>query len=537
MGREVIREMGTALLRLLRNRKGKPKLLLLADRRGGAFEMCANGLARNASDLFHIEIKFVHEKPRLDPSRYDLLYVFFWGENYHQNFGFDVEKTVKEISSHRWQDDPRYGPCSPVDFVSRYLADAGNVICTSRILYDLVAPHRPRVFHAANGYDERLFYRTSNRNGKLRIGWAGNLNDRVKGVREILEPACKGRFELVLAPGEVPPQKMKSFYNSVDICAISSLHEGTPLPLLESMASGCFPVATNVGVVPELITHGVNGFIVEKRTPAAFSEAFAWCEANLSTVRIAGEKNSRLIRDVRTWTKCANAFFGAIQSSLEFSRRPKFRNDDVSPETPLNHFRRFCEIFQKHGYTQIHGITLRGRTHGLWTYDGDEAQYPGVPSIARVPNDEIRKLSETVRFEDAPELIAYLNQSEDELALHGLYHTDYSTMTAAEQKQDMVDGLILMKQLFPTKSVRYFIAPFNRTNEDTFRVAAELGLIVFATQGIHLESELAHVTIQPSEWYRYHHHRFYPESTFKYYPLSLERLEAAFSREQSSTCE
>ena len=73
--------------------------------------------------------------------------------------------------------------------------------------------------------------------------------------------------------------------------AIASLAESQPLPLLEGMACGCFPVVTNVGIVPEMVAHGVNGLVVE-RSPEAFRDAFSWCERNLAAVRRAGRLNA-----------------------------------------------------------------------------------------------------------------------------------------------------------------------------------------------------------------------------------------------------
>ncbi len=57
-----------------------------------------------------------------------------------------------------------------------------------------------------------------------------------------------------------------------DVFAMSSVHEGLPLALLEAMALGCPPVATRVGGVTAVIEDDVNGFIVEPRDPAAQAE-------------------------------------------------------------------------------------------------------------------------------------------------------------------------------------------------------------------------------------------------------------------------
>jgi glycosyltransferase involved in cell wall biosynthesis len=57
-----------------------------------------------------------------------------------------------------------------------------------------------------------------------------------------------------------------------DAYALSSIHEGLPLALLEAMALGCPPVATAVGGVRAVIEDAVNGFVVPPRDPAALAE-------------------------------------------------------------------------------------------------------------------------------------------------------------------------------------------------------------------------------------------------------------------------
>ncbi|MFW9973516.1 MAG: DNA gyrase subunit A, partial [Candidatus Odinarchaeota archaeon] len=52
-------------------------------------------------------------------------------------------------------------------------------------------------------------------------------------------------------------------YNVLDLYIISSRTEGGPLALLECMATGVPIVSTKVGMVPELINNGINGFVSE----------------------------------------------------------------------------------------------------------------------------------------------------------------------------------------------------------------------------------------------------------------------------------
>ncbi|QXE92331.1 polysaccharide pyruvyl transferase family protein [Geomonas subterranea] len=506
----------------------KPRILMLVDVKGWAFDISARKLARALGDRFEFDIRYVKEQPSLDPSRYDLLYVFFWGETWHQQFGFAPERTIKEVSSHRWE-DPLYGSCTPEEMVSSYLGDAGTVICTSLRLTDLVKPFHPRVRHTPNGFSHVLFHRDRERTGPLTIGWAGNVNDEVKGYRDILEPACRDRFRLLAAGGALSHGRMNRFYNKLDVLAVCSRHEGEPLPLLEAMAAGCFPVCTDVGIVPELVQHGVNGLIVSERTPEAFAEAFAWCEANLDRVREAGRENARLLRRERNWEVCASSFGRVFDEVYEEVSRPRFRNDDVSWDTSLPEFRRFCGVFHKHGLRQVHGVTLRGCTNTMYRHGDTPVEYEGYDTVANLENGVIRTLS-TGRFEERRDLIDYLNTIPDEIALHGLYHTDYSRMTAEEQREDIEAGLLILRRLFPEKRIAFFIAPFNRTNDATFEVCREFGLQVLSADGVHLESVLPALELERETWYRYHHHRFYPESVFSYYDLSVELLDAALAR-------
>jgi len=103
-------------------------------------------------------------------------------------------------------------------------------------------------------------------------------------------------------------------------------------------------------------------------------------------------------------------------------------------------------------------------------------------------------------------------------------------MSFEEQERDIGEGLALMHRLFPTKRLRFFIAPFNRTNRATYEVAARHGLAVVAAEGVHMEEQLDWLLVRPREWYRYHHHRFYPASRFTFYNLSIEKLDAALRK-------
>jgi glycosyltransferase involved in cell wall biosynthesis len=54
---------------------------------------------------------------------------------------------------------------------------------------------------------------------------------------------------------------------------LTSRHEGLPISLLEAMALGLAPVVSAVGGVPEVVTDGRDGILLEPGDPIAFATA------------------------------------------------------------------------------------------------------------------------------------------------------------------------------------------------------------------------------------------------------------------------
>ena len=101
----------------------------------------------------------------------------------------------------------------------------------------------------------------------IRFELAGDgplLDDLKKLVRE---QGLETRFTL---KGFV--SDLRAFYAGLDVFVNTSLHEGIPMSVLEAMACGVPPVVSGVGGLREIVTDGVDGYLVSSRNPIDFAQ-------------------------------------------------------------------------------------------------------------------------------------------------------------------------------------------------------------------------------------------------------------------------
>lgn len=97
-------------------------------------------------------------------------------------------------------------------------------------------------------------------------------------------------------PGWVEGHAKEALLREADLFVLPSHFEGLPVGLLEAMACGIPVIATRVGGIPDVITHGANGLLVEPGKPEALGNAIA---ALLADDELRARLREAAYRDVR----------------------------------------------------------------------------------------------------------------------------------------------------------------------------------------------------------------------------------------------
>jgi glycosyltransferase involved in cell wall biosynthesis len=144
------------------------------------------------------------------------------------------------------------------------------------------------------GVDLKLFRPSllGKQSKRVRILFVGGQFER-KGGPDLLEAARSlgGNVELDIVTGGEPPiipagvrarihqglrpqsEELVALYRAADIFVLPSRGDCMPQAVIEAMACGLPVVATRVGAIPEMVTDGVNGYLVPAREPRALATA------------------------------------------------------------------------------------------------------------------------------------------------------------------------------------------------------------------------------------------------------------------------
>lgn len=92
-------------------------------------------------------------------------------------------------------------------------------------------------------------------------------------------------------------EDLKDVYSDLDMVALTSLNEGTPVSLIEALAAARPVVATNVGGVADVVEDGVNGYLVPLGHIEDFSQRLAELIREPQKRREFGYKGRETVRE------------------------------------------------------------------------------------------------------------------------------------------------------------------------------------------------------------------------------------------------
>ena len=143
---------------------------------------------------------------------------------------------------------------------------------------------------------------------------------------ELLQRLASGRSVRFL--GAVPEQELPALYRQAAAVALPSVHltcygrhvavvELLGLAVLEAMASGTPVVCSRVGGLPEIVEHGVTGFLVQPGDVEELHERLAELLRDRALAARMGRNGRERAREQFTWEACAERCLAAYSELLE----------------------------------------------------------------------------------------------------------------------------------------------------------------------------------------------------------------------------
>ena len=109
------------------------------------------------------------------------------------------------------------------------------------------------------------------------------------------------------------PEKVREFLTEIDVYALISGIDMSPLTLQEAQLMEKPVIATNVGGIPELMKDCETGFLIEKNNPEELFEKLSMLLNNLENAKEMGKKGKEFVKDNFNWDKICNDFLNHLK--------------------------------------------------------------------------------------------------------------------------------------------------------------------------------------------------------------------------------
>jgi glycosyltransferase involved in cell wall biosynthesis/GT2 family glycosyltransferase len=349
--------------------RARPRVTLMVDDEGWAFWNISQQLIHHLSGQFEFKIITTTSLDNpiqafLAASGSDLVHVF-WREfarqlltehcrHYVYWMGLPYERVLQEvvrplalstcIYDHLWLEPEALTERRPLyaDYVDAYYVGSRRL----EAIYRTAPGYPPPAAVLSDGVDATLFApRALERFATIGqrpivVGWVGNSQwgdgrEDYKGVQTILKPAIAALQDEGMAiqtdfvdraEGRVVPHhRMADYYAGIDVYLCTSLVEGTPNPVLESMTCGVPVISTDVGIVPEAFGQQQQAFILAERSVACLKETLRRLVTQPALFRTLSEENLAQAR-AWTWNERVKGFQPYFEACIERRHRRRARN-------------------------------------------------------------------------------------------------------------------------------------------------------------------------------------------------------------------
>lgn len=116
------------------------------------------------------------------------------------------------------------------------------------------------------------------------------------------------------------PDKVREFLSEIDIYALISGIDMSPLTLQEAQLMKKPVIATNVGGIPELMKDKESGFLVEKGNPNDIIEKLEILLNNKEKAKQMGEIGRKYIEEKFNWKKISQDFIKIAEKCIEYNK-------------------------------------------------------------------------------------------------------------------------------------------------------------------------------------------------------------------------
>ena len=320
------------------SRISKPKICLVCDVKGWAFDIIAQQIKKELSSLYDIKIAYfnMYTEPEnlfscLEHNKNCDLIHFFWRKSL---LLLESAEFKSQVESHSYNYDEYLKMISQklstgvYDFLyldSESIQNFQNIFnkytksyyVSSKKLYNEYLKidnyKKPYgVVHDPIDYTNLKplnLARCANSHKELVVGWVGNSARKVnnidlKGLNTIIKPVIA---ELINEGYHIKEhyadrndklrthKEMLEYYSEIDIYLCTSLHEGTPLPILEAMTCGIPIITTDVGIVREALGPKEQEYIIGDRQNGQNDDLI---RANLKNKLLNLYQNRHLLKEL-----------------------------------------------------------------------------------------------------------------------------------------------------------------------------------------------------------------------------------------------